>query len=86
MTSPIEVYRKLVERSNPAVFDCAAHSAMSYMKKFHETGERPPDFYMPGGLVKSLSPEEREILSKLTSEEVSKERNPHTYYSQEKQC
>ena len=80
MTTPIEVYRKLVWRSSPVVFDCAAHSALSYMKKFHETGERPPEYYMPGGMVKSLSPEEREILSKLTSEEVSKERNIFTYY------
>lgn len=82
MPTAIEIYRKLVDRSNPAIYDCAAASARSYMKKYHETGERPPDFYMPGGLINEyLTEEEREILKGLTSEEVAKERNPFTYYA-----
>lgn len=79
MTTPIEVYRKLVERSNPSTYDCNAQIAISYMKKFHETGERPPEYYLPGGLLNILSPEEREILSKLTSEEVAKERSSYVF-------
>lgn len=82
MTTAIEIYRKLVERSNSAIFDCEAHSTRKYMKKYQETGERPPDYYMPGGLVnKYLTEEEREILKGLTSEEVAKEQNPFTYYA-----
>jgi hypothetical protein len=74
MPTPIEVFREIVRRSSPYTFDCAAHSAMAYNKKWRETGERPPDYYLPGGLIRSLTPEQREILSKLTSEEVEKER------------
>jgi hypothetical protein len=76
MTTPIEIYREMVYRSNPWIFDCAAHSAVSYNKEWRETGKKPPEWYLPGGLIKSLTPEQREILSKLTSEEVMKERYP----------
>ena len=74
MTTAIEIFREIVHRSNPYIYDCAAHSATSYNKKWREAGERPPEWYLPGGLIKSLTPEQREILSKLASEEVMKER------------
>lgn len=74
MTTAIEIYRELIYRSNPSIFDCAAHSALKYNEEWNKKGIKPPDFYLPGGLIKSLTQEQREILSKLTSDEVSKER------------
>jgi hypothetical protein len=72
MTSPIEVFRELLWRYNPAIFDCRndGHNA----RKYYERGETPPEHLLPGRVVMELTPEQREILSRLTSEEVSKER------------
>jgi hypothetical protein len=72
MTTPIEVYRYLLMMNNPYLFDCRQDARCA--KQFYDKGETPPDRLLPGGAVRALTPEQREILSKLTSEEVEKER------------
>jgi hypothetical protein len=78
--TPLEIFDELIWRSNPYLFDCEHHAMQVAWDKYRETGERPEERYLPGGMIKSLTPAQREILSKLTSDEVSKMRNPHTYY------
>jgi hypothetical protein len=80
---PIEIFRELIWRANPWLHDCERHSMQVAWDKYRETGERPSEYYLPGGMIKKLTAEQREILSKLTSDEVSKEANPHTWYKKE---
>jgi hypothetical protein len=72
MPTPIEIYRELLEKNNPDIYDYRSgeHNA----KEYYNRGETPPDLLLPGGAIRALTPEKREILSKLTSEEAMKER------------
>ena len=74
MTTAIEVYRELVWNHNPVIFECRNDGYNA--KKYYDKGETPPEHLMPGRAVMALTPEQQEILSKLTSEEVMKERYP----------
>lgn len=72
MPEPIEVFRYLVEHNNPMIYDCRNDGKNA--RQYYDRGETPPEYLLPGRVVMDLTPEQREILSKLTSDEVSKER------------
>jgi hypothetical protein len=40
---PIEIFRELIWRSNPAWFDCEAHNTQQHLKKWREIMKDPLD-------------------------------------------
>lgn len=77
--TPIDVFRKLVDGSSALIFDKIRCNQYK-LAELHAARKEIPDELLPGRTIMDLKPEQREILSKLTSDEVSKERNIYTYY------
>jgi hypothetical protein len=70
---PIDIYRRLVDRSSSYLYD-DVRNVESKLTRCHYEGKEIPDDLLPGRVVMGLTPEQRAILSQLTSDEVSKER------------
>lgn len=77
--TPIEVFRKLIERSQLFALERSRHDEF-VIRQCHREGKELPDYLLPGRVVMGLTDKERKALSKLKSAEVSKEINPHTWY------
>lgn len=69
--TPIEVYRELISKYNSGIFEC--YDGLT-LKRCYENNEIPPDHCLPGRVVMNMSKDKRDILKKLSSTEVEKER------------
>ena len=69
----IDIFRRIVEQHSAAFYDGPRNNHYK-LQKLHAEGKEIPDSLLPGRYIFKLKPEDREILSKLTSDEVSKER------------
>lgn len=77
---PIEVFRQLVFRCTPGLFDDVIRIP-SVLADCHYYGKEIPDEMLPGRAVMRLNPAQREALSKLTSYEVANEWIPSWFLS-----
>lgn len=75
----IDIFRRMVEQHSEVFYDGPRYNHYQ-LEKLHAEGKEIPDHLLPGRFIFSLKAEDREILTKLTSDEVSKERIAWLYY------